>query len=169
MTVAIVGSRIKAQETIHGAASNSSAHFELCCGREHIEAGEKKVGVFYKAAAGIFRGKVMQLNNKEIVIENDSKQMVSIRRSHQTKFLKNNKPISPSDIDLETPVTIDARETSSVNLLALEVSVDSPPMTTGDVDGPEQRQSNVSLGVRSFAPKTIDTKRIAGGEEPPGR
>src|SRR5579864_8282589 len=114
MTVAIVGSRIKAQETIHGAASNSSARFELCCGREHIEEGEKKVGVFYKAAAGMFRGKVKELNNKEIVIENDSKQMVSIRRSHQTKFLKSNQPIRPSDIDLETPVTIDAREASSV-------------------------------------------------------
>ena len=169
MTVAAVGSRLKAQETIHGATSNGSAHFELCCGREHIEAGEKKMGGFYKAAVGIFRGTVKQLSNKEIVIENDSKQMVSIRRSHQTKFLKNNQQIRPSDIDLETPVTIDAREASSVNLLAIKVSVDSPPTTTGEVDGPELRKRNVGLRVRSFAPKAIDTKRIPGGEESLGR
>lgn len=86
--------------------------------------------MFYKAATGIFRGKVKQLNDKEIVIENDSNQMVSIRRSHKTKFLKNNQPIKPSDIDLETPVTIDASEAANVSLLAINVSVDSPPTRT---------------------------------------
>ena len=71
-----------------------------------------------------------QLNNKEIVIENDAKQMIAIRRSHQTKFLKNNQPIKSSDIDLETPVTIDAREAANLSLFAIKVSVDSPPATT---------------------------------------
>jgi hypothetical protein len=104
-----------------------------------------KVGAYYKAASGIFRGKLKLLNNKEIVIENDSKQMVSIRCSHKTKFLQNNQPIRPSDIDLETPVTVDATESASVSLLAVNVSVDSP------------------------APKAIDAKRVAGGEEPLGR
>ena len=88
------------------------------------------MGAFYKAAAGIFRGKVKQLNEKEIVIENDAKQMVSIRRSHQTRFLKNKRAIRGSDINLETPVTIDAREAGNVNLLAIQVSVDSPPTNT---------------------------------------
>jgi len=88
------------------------------------------VGVFYKAAVGIFRGKLKQLNEKEIVIENDSKQLISIRRSHKTKFLMNNQPIRPSDIDLETPVTIDASESTNVSLLAINVSVDSLPIKT---------------------------------------
>lgn len=121
---------MQAQDTIHGAASNDNAHFELCCGRENIGTGEKKVGAYYKAAAGIFRGKLKLLTNKEIVIENDSKQMVSIRRSHQMKFLRNNLQIKPSDIDLETPVTVDATESASLSLLAVNVSVDAGPTQT---------------------------------------
>jgi hypothetical protein len=130
MTVAVIGIGAEAQETVHGSASNANVHLELCCGGKHVETGERKVGAFYRTAAGIFRGKVKQLNNKEIVIENDAKQMVAIRRSHQTKFLKNNQPIKSSDIDLETPVTIDAREAVNVSLFAIKVSVDSPPTTT---------------------------------------
>src|ERR1700719_4059407 len=108
MTVAVIGIRMQAQDTGDGAASKGNANFERYCGRGKIESDAKvgaKVGSHYKAAAGIFRGKLKLLNNKEIVIENDSKQMVSIRRSHKTKFLQNNQPIRPSDIDLETPVT----------------------------------------------------------------
>jgi hypothetical protein len=130
MTVAVIGIGVEAQETVHGSASNANVHLEVCCGGKHVETGERKVGAFYKTAAGIFRGRVKQLNNKEIVIENDAKQMIAIRRSHQTKFLKNNQPIKSSDIDLETPVTIDAREAANVSLFAIKVSVDSPPTTT---------------------------------------
>jgi hypothetical protein len=129
-TVAVIGIGAPAQETVHGTASNTYAHLELCCGGKHVETSETKRGVSYKTAAGIFRGKVKQLNNKEIVIENDAKQMVSIRRSHHTKFFKDNQPIKSSDIDLETPVTIDAREAANVSLLAIKVSVDSPPAAT---------------------------------------
>jgi hypothetical protein len=129
-TIAAIGIGAAAQETVHGAASNVNAHLELCCGRKHVETGEGKAGAFYKTAAGIFRGKVKHLNEKEIVIENDAKQMVSIRRSNHTKFFKNNQPIKSSDIDLETPVTIDAREAANVSLLAINVSVDSPSTKT---------------------------------------
>ena len=129
-TVAVIGIGAEAQETVHGSASNANVNLELCCGRKHVETGERKAGAFYKTAAGIFRGKVKQLNEKEIVIENDAKQMVSIRRSHHTKFFKNNQPIKSSDIDLETPVTIDAREAANVSLLAINVSVDSPSTKT---------------------------------------
>ena len=72
MGVAVIGVRIEAQETIHGTASNGNAHFERCWGCRNIETREKKVGVFHKAAVGIFRGKLKQLNNNEIVIENEA-------------------------------------------------------------------------------------------------
>ena len=127
LTIVAGGARIKAQEPIHGVASNGSG---ACCGLDNIESGEKKAGKVYEAAVGVFRGRVKRLNKKEIVIENDSKQMVSIRRSHQTRFLKNKRAIRGSDIDLETAVTIDAREAGNVNLLAIQVSVDSPPTNT---------------------------------------
>jgi hypothetical protein len=121
MTLAAVGIGVKAQETIYGATSN---------GRKNIGTREMKVGSYYKAAAGIFRGKLKLLTTKEIVIENDSKQMVLIRRSHKTRFLRNNMEIKSSDIDLETPVTVDATESASVSLLAVNVSVDARPMET---------------------------------------
>ena len=126
--VAVIGIRLQAQDSGDGAASKSYANFERCCGGK-IEP-DVKVGAYYKAAAGIFRGKLKLLNNKEILIENDSKQMVSIRRSHKTKFLMNNQPIRPSDIGLETHVTVDATEGASVSLLAVKVRVDSPPTKT---------------------------------------
>ncbi len=125
MTLAVTGIRMQAQDTGDGATSKGSANFGRCCGRRKIDT-DVKVGAYYKAAAGIFRGKLKLLNNKEIVIENDSKHMVSMRRSKKTKFLRNNLQIKPSDIDLETPVTIDATESASVSLLAVNVSVDSP-------------------------------------------
>ena len=128
ITVAVIGIRLQAQDSGAGAASKSYANFERCCGGKI--GLDVKVHAYYKAAAGIFRGKLKLLNNKEILIENDSKQMVSIRRSHKTKFLMNNQPIRPSDIDLETPVTIDARESAKVSLLAINVSVDSLPIKT---------------------------------------
>ena len=130
MTVAVIGIRIEAQEAVHGAASDDNTNLERCCGRKNIGTGERRAGTLYKAAVGIFQGKVKQLNNKEIVIENDLNQMVSIRRSHKTRFVKNNQPIKPSDIDLETPVTIDASDTGSLRLLARNVSVDSPQTKT---------------------------------------
>jgi hypothetical protein len=126
MTVAVIGVRMQAQESGDGAASKGYANFERCCALRKTEP-TMKVGAYYKAAAGIFRGKLKLLNNREIVIENDSKQMVSIRRSHKTKFLQNNQPIKPSEIDLESPVTVDATESAGVSLLAVNVSVDTPP------------------------------------------
>ena len=147
MTVAVAGIRIDAQETFHSAAWN---------GRNTSET-HQKAGAFYKTAEGIFRGKLKQLNNKEIVIENDSKQMVSIRRSRQTKFFKNNQPTKPSDIDLETAVTVDAREAASVSLLAISVSVDSPPTKTGVG---QTSPTGAYLRQRRWI-----TKRVAGREK----
>jgi hypothetical protein len=88
--------------------------------RPHDRAAE-----YYKTAIGIFHGKLKQLTNKEIVIENQADQIVSIRRSHRTKFLRNDERIRPKDIGLDTPVTVEATEDSSVSLVALNVSVDT--------------------------------------------
>lgn len=81
----------------------------------------------YKGVAGSFHGKLKELTEKEIMIVNDDDQMISVRRSRKTKFLKDGKAIKPGDIDLETPVTVDASEESDLKLTALSVTVDSPP------------------------------------------
>jgi len=79
--------------------------------------------------AGSFHGKLKELTGKEIVIETDDDQIVSIHRSRKTKFLKGSETIKPSDIDLETPVTVQASESVDLSLTAVSVTVDSPKKT----------------------------------------
>jgi len=80
----------------------------------------------YKGVAGEFHGKLKEMGKKEIVIETEENQIVTIRRSSKTKFLKDSKPIKPSAIDLETLITIEAAEDADLSLLATDVTVDPP-------------------------------------------
>jgi hypothetical protein len=80
--------------------------------------------------AGSFHGKLKELTSKEIMIETDDGQMVSIHRSRKTKFLKGTQSIKASDIDIETPVTVDASEEVDLSLTAVSVTVDTPKKTT---------------------------------------
>jgi hypothetical protein len=76
--------------------------------------------------AGSFHGKLKELSGKQITIETDDDQVVSIHRSRKTKFLKGTQTIKPSDIDLETMVTVDASEDVDLSLTAVSVTVDTP-------------------------------------------
>jgi hypothetical protein len=76
--------------------------------------------------AGSFHGKLKELSNKEITIQTEDDQVVSIHRSRKTKFLKGTQSIKASDIDLETPVTVDATEEVDLSLTAVSVTVDTP-------------------------------------------
>jgi hypothetical protein len=80
--------------------------------------------------AGSFHGKLKELTSKEIMIETDDSQMVSIHRSRKTKFLKGTQTIKASDIDIETLVTVDASEEVDLSLTAVSVTVDTPKKTT---------------------------------------
>jgi hypothetical protein len=80
----------------------------------------------YKNVAGSFHGKLKALSNKEITIETGEDQTVSIHRSRKTKFFKGDQTIKPSDIDLETMVTVDATEEVDLSLTAVSVTVDTP-------------------------------------------
>jgi hypothetical protein len=84
----------------------------------------------YKDVAGSFHGKLKDLSSKEILIETDDDQTVSIHRSRKTKFLKGKESIKASDIDLETMVTVDASEDPDLKLTAVSVTVDPPPKNT---------------------------------------
>jgi hypothetical protein len=77
--------------------------------------------------AGSFHGKLKELSSKEILIETEDEQTVSIHRSRKTKFLKGKESIKASDIDLETMVTVDASEDVDLKLTAVSVTVDPPP------------------------------------------
>ncbi len=80
----------------------------------------------YKDVAGSFHGKLKELSGKEIMIAMDDDQILTIHRSRKTKFLKGDKTIKPSDIDLETMVTVDATEEVDLSLTAVSVTVDTP-------------------------------------------
>jgi hypothetical protein len=80
--------------------------------------------------AGSFRGKLKELTGKEIMIEAEDGQIVTIHRSRKTKFLKGTQSIKASDIDIETPVTVDATEEVDLSLTAVSVTVDTPKKTT---------------------------------------
>jgi hypothetical protein len=85
----------------------------------------------YKDVAGSFHGKLKDLSDKEIMIETDENQIVSIRRSRKTKFMKDGKMIKASGIDIEAPVTIDASEDTDLKLTAVNVIVDQPEKSAG--------------------------------------
>jgi hypothetical protein len=76
--------------------------------------------------AGSFHGKLKDLSSKQITIQTDDDQIVTIHRSRKTKFLKGTQTIKPSDIDIETPVTVDASEDVDLSLTAVSVTVDTP-------------------------------------------
>lgn len=80
----------------------------------------------YSNVAVTFHGKLKDLDKKKLVIETDEDQTVSIRLTGKTKFLKNDKAIKPSDIDLETPIMVDATEDADLSVIAIDVIVDLP-------------------------------------------
>lgn len=86
--------------------------------------GTPKPGAY--GVAGSFHGKLKDLTSKEITIETDDNQVLSIHRSHKTKFYKGTQTIKPSDIDLETPVIVDVKEEVDLSLTAVAVTVDTP-------------------------------------------
>lgn len=113
--------RVEAQESIHDTTSNVKLGRSSGAKGQGIRNGSGKL---YKNAIGIFRGKLKQLTDTKIAIENQSNQMVSIRRSRKTKFLRNNEPIHPAEIDLDTPIIVEAIEEKG-SLAALNVSIDT--------------------------------------------
>lgn len=76
--------------------------------------------------AGSFHGKLKELTSKEIMIQTDDDQFLSIHRARKTKFLKGTQSIKASDIDMDTPVTVDASENVDLSLTAVSVTVDTP-------------------------------------------
>ena len=111
--------RVEAQEAIHNNSSN--VKFGQSSGAEDKGTRDGS-GKLRKIAIGILHGKLKQLTDTEIVIENQSNQIISIRRSHKTKFLR----IHPSDIDLDTPIIVEVTEEKR-SLAALNVRVDTQP------------------------------------------
>ena len=76
-----------------------------------------------------FHGKLKDIDKKKLMIETEEGHSVSIRLSGKTRFFQDDKQIKRSDIDLDAPITVDAREESDLSILASKVTVDPAPKT----------------------------------------
>src|ERR1700722_4814351 len=85
----------------------------------------------YNGPAVSFSGTVKSLSKKEIIIDMDSEQSLTLRRSGKTKFFKDDKEIKAADIPVGTHVTLDATRDGDQKLSALKVMVApaAPPGT----------------------------------------
>ena len=78
-----------------------------------------------------FEGTLKMLTHKEIVIQLQSEQTLSIRRERKTKFVENDKEIKPESIAVGTPLAIDVKEDLDLKPMAVRVVVNpSPPKST---------------------------------------
>ncbi len=78
----------------------------------------------YKGLIVSFHGAVKKLTKKELLLESDENRLITLRCNKQTKFFKGEDQIKRSDIDLETPVTVDASEDTDLKMMAVAVKVD---------------------------------------------
>lgn len=74
-----------------------------------------------------FEGTLKSLSKKEIVIQLQSDQTLTIRRGRKTKFLENEKDVKPENIALGTPLAVDVKEDLDAKPLAVRVVVNPPP------------------------------------------
>ena len=74
-----------------------------------------------------FEGTLKMLTHKEIVIQLQSEQTLSIRRDRKTKFVENEKEIKPESIAVGTPLAVDVKEDLDLKPMAVRVVVNPPP------------------------------------------
>jgi hypothetical protein len=80
----------------------------------------------------VFKGKLKVLDKKKIVIETEDSELLTIKLTGKTKFLADGKTIKPAEIDLETPITVDANQDTDASLLAVNVTVAAPDKKAED-------------------------------------
>jgi hypothetical protein len=91
----------------------------------------------YGGPAVTFNGTVKALTKKELTVDLDpagpdaERQSLTFRVSKKTKFLKDDQPIKPSDIEVGTHISLDATREGDLKLSALNVMV-APPGKPGD-------------------------------------
>lgn len=97
----------------------------------------------YNLPAATMHGVLHKISAKEIVIITEGDQSVSMTRTRKTKFLRDGKEIKPSEIALNSIVSVDVSKFADLSSQAVNVMVDSPPVdgasiTTKPASSPEQ-------------------------------
>jgi hypothetical protein len=84
-------------------------------------------------------GTLKMMSSKEITLQLQSDQLVTIRRDHKTKFFDNDKEVKPDKIAVGTPLAIDVKEDLDLKPLAVRV-VANPPPPKSDEKSSAQKQ-----------------------------
>jgi hypothetical protein len=100
----------------------------------------------YTGPAVTFNGTVKVLTKKQVIVDLDpadpgaDPQSLTFRLSKKTKFLKNDQPIKPSDIEAGTHISLDATRDGDMKFSALNIMV-APPGKSADkpADKPQPR------------------------------
>ncbi len=83
----------------------------------------------YSGPAVTFNGTVKALTKKELTVDLDptdpgaERQSLTFRLSKKTKFLKDDQPVKPSDIEVGMHIALDATRDGDLKLSALNVMV----------------------------------------------
>lgn len=91
----------------------------------------------YSGPAVTFNGTVKALTKKELTVDLDptdpgaERQSLTFRLSKKTKFLKDDQPVKPSDIEVGTHIALDATRDGDLKLSALNVMVAPPGKPAG--------------------------------------
>jgi|SRR5271165_2386894 len=74
-----------------------------------------------------FEGTLKMMTKKEIVLQLQTEQIVTIRRDHKTKFTEKDKDVKPDNIEIGTALAIDVKEDLDLKPMAVRVVVNPPP------------------------------------------
>jgi len=91
----------------------------------------------YGGPAVAFNGTVKALTKKELTVDLDAtdpgaeRQSLTFRLSKKTRFLKDDQPVKPSDIEVGTHISLDATRDGDLKLSALNVMI-APPGKPAD-------------------------------------
>lgn len=72
-----------------------------------------------------FHGTLKSVSKKEVVLAMPEDQSIVFHFTGKTKFLKDGKPIKPSAIPTDAPLTVDGKRDLKGNVEAITVTVDS--------------------------------------------
>lgn len=101
-----------------------------------------------------FEGTLKMLTKKEIVLQLQSDQIVTIRRDHKTKFIEKDKDVKPDNIEIGTALAIDVKEDLDLKPMAVRVVVNPPPP-------PAEKPATVS-----DKPATASDKPLTASDKP---
>lgn len=85
-----------------------------------------------------FEGTLKMITKKEIFLQLQTDQTVTIRRDHKTKFVENDKDVKADNIEVGTPLAIDVKEDLDLKPIALRVVVNPPPPKSSDASSAEK-------------------------------